>query len=282
MIKGRSDKGVWFFIAAGAVFILLCDGFTCGPGFQTESFTYVRNVLLVHTDKVSYASYVVSNLRSTGAFDVVESFDARSQTPTTSLLLSFQAVLVHAVERFYDGTAFGNLLANYWDAGGIVVLGYSAFLEEMVNGVFGLATNRYKLITGTFSSNIGNAALLGYIAEPTSPIMTEVMSLSADNAWRTNVRQTIDPTSVIVAFWNQGQPLAIRGKKNNRNLVNLNLNLAPYEAGERGGNQEYWKGDGTWLIRNAILFSACVQECSPGTYYSSTGSSILPQAWSCD
>ncbi len=253
---------LWACLAATSGFGLLCSGavitdveFDCGPGFQNESYKYLRSVLLVHNEIESDANDTRFQLMSTGAFDKVDSFDARTTLPPVSLLLNYSAALIMTAgagtsSAFQDRDLMGDLLADYWNAGGVVVMTYSAFLEENMGGTFGFLQNGYKLITSTGSSETGTYGSLGTVAEPTSPIMAGVNSLNASDAWRSNVDDTaISIGSVVVAYWGQGQPMVIRGKKNDRNLVTLNVYI-PTGLGT-------WTGDGMLLIRNALLFSAC-------------------------
>jgi hypothetical protein len=240
-------------VAAGFSLLLGCRAvnFECGPEFQTGSFTYVQNILLVHN--VGNASGTQSGLTSTGAFAKVDVFDASNAIPTPELLRTYHAVLVMAsgFSDFQSEIDLGDLLADYWNAGGIVVLLHSAFAEENVQGAFGNFADGYKLITSTQFSAISDADSLGVVAEPTSPIMAGVVTLNAVNAWRSDA-PTIFGGSVVVASWGKGQPLAIRGRKNNRNLVTLNI------YGVRSSESvSSWTGDGMTLFRNALLFSAC-------------------------
>jgi hypothetical protein len=246
---------LWVCIAATTVFGLVIDAVTdvnfgCGSGFQNTSFKYLQNVLLVHNQKDSDALATQSELMATGAFAKIDTFNAAATNPSASYLLSYNAALV-VISGFSGlplGAGLGNLLADYWNAGGIVVLTYSAFADENVKGTFGSLQNGYKLMTTTASSEVGGSDTLGLVSESTSPIMTGVKTLSVPSAWRSNVR-TVSTGSVVVAYWGNGQLLAIRGKKNNRNIVTLNL-FVPTGA-------ETWTGDGMLLIRNALLFSAC-------------------------
>jgi hypothetical protein len=252
---------IWACLAATFSFGLLCDAasalpsvpsvFKCGAGFQNESFKYLQNVLLLHNQQVSDAVDTQSELMSTGAFAKVDYFSVATANISASYLRNYHAVLIliSGFSGVQQGADLGNLLADYWNAGGIVVMTYSAFADTSLQGAFGSLENGYKLMTTTAASEVGTADSLGAVAEPTSPIMAGVTALSVTSAWRSDVR-TVSSGSVVVASWGGGQPLAIRGKKNNRNLVTLNLYVPT--------GTETWSGDGPTLVRNALLFSACM------------------------
>ena len=54
---------------------------------------------------------------------VVDYFDARYATPSLDLLMEYDCVLVWANYAFYDNVGYGDVLADYVDAGGRVVCG---------------------------------------------------------------------------------------------------------------------------------------------------------------
>ncbi|MHC4416114.1 MAG: hypothetical protein ACYS0G_12605 [Planctomycetota bacterium] len=104
---------------------------------------------------VSDADPPVAEL-SGGFFDVVDSFDAQNDTPTLGELTPFDAVLAYTNFVPQDATALGNVLADYVDAGGRVVVatygmslpwailgriqdpGYNPFDSAVNGGVSGL------------------------------------------------------------------------------------------------------------------------------------------------
>jgi hypothetical protein len=226
------------------------------------------SVLLVVREQInSHISDVQTKLKATSAFTTVDIFDATSTTPSLSTLQPYSAVLVWC---YYDGSSYlgfasasglGDVLAQYWDGGGAVVVASHANEYSTLQGRFGTGTNGYILIDG--ASPAGQefpSDSLGTILEPQSPLMTGVASLSASTAIRST--GPVINGGVIVAKWaSNGRPLVVRGVKAGRQLVALNMwppsqSVAP----------NLWYGDGALLMRNALLYSACIPCASTGTY----------------
>ena len=79
-----------------------------------------QRILLIRTDA---GDEVKSALDQTGHFSEVAAYEADQGTPDLRLLADYDAVLVWSSWlRFHDSIALGDVLADYWDAGGRVVL----------------------------------------------------------------------------------------------------------------------------------------------------------------
>ena len=64
----------------------------------------------------------ITELQATGYFDTITSYDVRSSTPSLSTLQAYDTVLVYTNYRPSSQIGLGNVLADYVDAGGHVVL----------------------------------------------------------------------------------------------------------------------------------------------------------------
>ena len=263
-------------------------------------------MLLLHADE-TLSSDVQSNLLATGAFAAVDLFNANAATPSLSFLQTYNVVLTWTddsgyssevlqigysysygyysysysyVDEYFDNSFdanynspfnLGNLLAQYWDNGGAVVVATFANVNSNLLGRLGNSTNGYILLDGT--ANVLSPAMSDAITvlEPSSPLMTGVTYLSAASAFKS--AGNVINGGVVVAKWNGGQPLVVQGSKNGRPLVAVNM-FPPSSAAITGG----WTGDGAALLRNALLFSACTPclcvPCQPGSYSNSTGKSL--------
>ena len=252
--------------------------------------------MLLHADE-TLANDVHSNLLATGAFASVDLFNANAATPLLSFLQTYNVVLTWTddswseSERFNYGYGYsydyyyynsfdanylssvnlGNLLAQYWDNGGAVVVATFANVDSNLLGRLGNATNGYILLDGTaefvFPANSDTMTVL----DPASPLMTGVSYLSAASAYKST--GNIINGGTVMAKWNGGQPLIVQGSKNGRPLVAVNM-FPPSNAVITGG----WTGDGAALLRNALLFSACTLcscvPCQPGSYSNSSGNCL--------
>lgn len=180
----------------------------------------------------------------------VEVFDASDGTPSVAELQAFDAVLVFSDEPFADAGALGTNLADYWDAGGRVVVAVYTTAVFPLQGRW--ASGGYQLIQPTGVLGPREAAALN-ITEPNSPLVAGVTSLTAVAAFRSTggVIVTSPPGGVVVATWGSGAPLIVRGVKGDRNLVALNF----YPVSSRV-DPDFWNitTDGAAILRNALLF----------------------------
>jgi uncharacterized repeat protein (TIGR01451 family) len=83
----------------------------------------------------------------------VDYFDARAGTPTLAELLPYDAVLTWANFQYHDKEAFGDVLADYVDAGGQVIL--SAFTTYTIGNHLGgrIMTEPYAPVTSPTGGN---------------------------------------------------------------------------------------------------------------------------------
>jgi hypothetical protein len=225
------------------------------------------SVLFITTHSGSAAD-VQSKLLDTAAFATVDTFDASSGTPTASQLAAYHAVLVSnpGAFLFSDAALLGNRLADYHDqGGGVVVAALANYAGSRLQGAYGTAANGYALMDYASGGLISPPDSLGDVLEAQSPLLTDVASLAAGEAYRSTA-SVIDGRGIVVARWRGGggEPLVLRGSRGNRSLVELNFYPASRSAA--GG---WWTGDGAMLLRNALKYSRCMlRVCSPGTFLS--------------
>ena len=229
----------------------------CSPGSGLPGPVRVLLVYGSSTGSSAYEWDVQAKLRATGAFETVDLFNANATVPTLSKLLAYHAVLVWSNPGFYSPIQIGNVLADYWDSGGSVVPAMMTIVFSNLRGRFGNLSNGYMLIDGSAGNN-GTAAALGDVLEPESPILTGVSAISAIQSWRS--MGAITNGGVVVARWGSSQPLVVRGLREGRNLVALNMFPASSSV-----SSAWWTGDGAALMRNSLLFSVC-KHCDPGKY----------------
>lgn len=166
-------------------------------------------------------------LTATGVFGSVTTLNIPFGTPaamypTLQDLDDYSAILVYTFSSFADPAAMGNVLADYVDAGGRVVLTAGANCADQyrlrgrfeadgyfLNGEGGVLTNPTALATKD---------------EPMSPLLNGVDTLMI------STHCDVMPTgaTTVVATYADGRPLVLRGKRAGRNRVDLNL-YAPEE-----------------------------------------------------
>ena len=107
-------------------------------------------VLLLAAD-IGRGADVQSTLLGTGAFTAVDVLDNIYFTPSLSYLQGYSVVLLwtHPVSSFPSASDLGDVLAQYWDSGGAVVVATGALDSGKLQGRFGTASNGYMLIDGS-------------------------------------------------------------------------------------------------------------------------------------
>ena len=220
-------------------------------------------VLLLASEVASWVADLQAKLKALGAFSAVDYLDASTSTPPLSALQGYDALLVWCNGAFASAGDIGNVLADYWDGGGAVVLAQGSFYLGHVQGRFGTAANGYMLMDGNPSYE-APSDMLGQVLEPQSPLMAGVSSITASFA----VRGTgaVLNGGVVVAQWaSNGRPLVVRGTKAGRPLVAVNMYAC--SAAVRTG---LWVGNGAELLRNALVYSATrsgtTPSLPPGSY----------------
>ena len=255
---------------------------------------YVRptniSVLLITDVPSSYAEIVRLQLFNSSAFTRVDllQLDTGSNTgvPTLQYLQGYQAVFLF-LNNYVAGLA--NRTVEYWYTGGAVVASAPAIcnnLGERFNSegfalLGSIQCDAWE--SSSFSSgNVSNAA---------SPLMANVSSLSQLQCY--TVSGSVINGGVVVASWDSGKPLVVRGSKNGRSLVTLYLyplssDYAWYSLGPASSLSA--------LLRNAVVYSTCVTRCSsactaraacapgsyiaPGSSSSSTCTTCMPGSYS--
>jgi N-acetylneuraminic acid mutarotase len=204
-------------------------------------------VLIVHADIVQPTMLQDQILAEPGVTQV-DLFDAFSGTPTLGQLQQYDIVFAFSNNPWADNVDMGDVLADYEDGGGVVVVGAFAWLVGPWNLGGRWMNERYTPynITGDefFSDDTAN------ITDPFHPLMQGVSSLSA--FYRTGA--TLSSGAASVAIWTDG-PSAIAYKTNNgRTAVGINAYL--------GSNPTAFSGDWGRVIVNAVRW---LRNCQGGT-----------------
>lgn len=208
-----------------------------------------EHVAIVAAAPAGYAEEVRTLLMGTLKFGVIDIYDASVATPALTNLETHQSVLVFSDKVFMDPVALGDVLADYYDAGGRVVVAQYATIagSTSIQGRFGNPDNGYMLLDPTGITSMGENDSLGTVNEPQSPLMRDVSMFAY--ALSTKSTGKIINNGIVVASWSKGLPLIIRGTAKGRNRVDLNF----YPPQTQGGNT-VWGGDGVAMLRNALLF----------------------------
>ncbi|MEE2938899.1 MAG: hypothetical protein VX460_00810 [Planctomycetota bacterium] len=189
-------------------------------------------------------------LQASGQFASVDVIDCVTTTPALADLAPYEAVLTWSNTDYFDPVALGDLLADYSDAGGAVVV--SVFANTSTDAPRHLqgrwVTGGYEIIPAA-QGNASDSSSLGAVLVPGHPIMAGVTALSAASAFRP-LQSTPLLQGTVVSEWGDGAPLAIAGDTPGR----VDLGLYPPPSTCAGA---FWdiSTNGDLLIANALSFA---------------------------
>ncbi|MBN2537645.1 T9SS type A sorting domain-containing protein, partial [candidate division WOR-3 bacterium] len=194
------------------------------------------NILWLYSDYGAPDTTLGVRLQALG--DSVMYMDVQSTTPTLQQLEPYDAVGCNSNYAYADGNALGNVLADYVDAGGGVVICNFSFASgwEMGGRVM---TGDYATITP--GTNIRDDVQLGWY-NSSHPVMAGVTDVTCYYG-----AQATFATSDSVAKWNTGRPYV--GVSANQKVAGVNQYPGIYSYPQRGG-------DWALVIHNALMFVA--------------------------
>ena len=197
---------------------------------------------------------VKNKLESTGLFTTVDAFlvSPGSPVPTLAQLQQYNAVLVYSDTSFNNNVAIGNVLADYMDGGGNVVLCTFAFWNSQGLSIQGrIKTADYLPFTVSNQSSPGGLTLVA--VDPLHPILNGVSSFNGGSSSYHNSPITTAAGATLIANWSNGQPLVATRIPTAGRIVGLNF--YPPSSAARG---DFWltSTDGARLMANALLWAA--------------------------
>lgn len=201
-------------------------------------------------------------LQASGQFASVDVIDCVTTTPTLADLAPYEAVLTWSNTDYFDPVALGDLLADFSDAGGAVVVtvfaNTTAGASRHLQGRW--LTGGYEIMPAA-QGNSSDAASLGSVLVPGHPIMAGVNAVSAASAFRPLLSTPLLQGTVI-AEWDDGAPLAIVGDVPGR----VDLGLYPPPSTCAGA---FWDigTDGDLLIANGLSHAVSTAGAGIGTNY---------------
>lgn len=212
------------------------------------------NVAILAADSAANMNDAQAKIAGSGFFGQVDIINVGTTTPTLAQLQAYTSVLVWSNTNFLSPTALGDVLADYVDAGGGVVV--TVFTNSTLN------SNRYlqgRWITGTYSviqqiggTTSGATQSLGLVLVPSHPVMAGVTTFSGGNSYRPTTT-ALTAGGTLIAQWTDGKTLvAQHGTFQNR----IDLGMFPPSSTVSAAN--YWdvNTDGARLMANALLVTS--------------------------
>lgn len=217
----------------------------CGLSAQASAL----DVAVLHAVDVPYAQDVVFKLEQSGLFDSVTGVDVAYQTPELADLESYDSVLVFSDFGFQDGELLGDLLADYVDAGGRVVMASLAY-HKLDNelAIKGRYLREYSPIQGAGQAG-GDFLTLDPVI-PGDPLLFGVVRFDGGFSSYHNINITLKEGAQVVANWSNGVPLVVRREV--AGARHVALNFYPPSSDSR---MDLWdaSSDGVRLMTNALL-----------------------------
>jgi hypothetical protein len=202
----------------------------------------------------SWNTDVQTKLQSTGQFTQVDVFSVNSgqPVPTLAQLQAYDAVFVYSDAGFNNAVQIGNVLADYMDAGGGVVLATFAFWNGNGLGIDGrIKTANYLPFTTASQSSPGNLTLVKILSA--HPILAGVNSFNGGPSSYHNSSISLASGGTLVANWSNGQPLIGTKEPTAGRIAGLNFYPPSQTA-----RSDFWltSTDGALIMANALLWVA--------------------------
>lgn len=197
---------------------------------------------------------ICNKLRAAG-LPHVDGIFAQKRIPTLAELQKYCGVLVYSYNSsaFLDGSLMGDLLADYVDNGGGVVVSVFTNCNNLRNGFLKgrfLEGNYHPIQPARQHDTNGKRPLtLGRIHEPNHPIMAQVKTLDGGKS-SFFCPGAIQAGGRLIADWSNGVPLAVDLPKGKGNVVGLNFFPPSCDTGD----PRFWNSnsDGAIVLANAL------------------------------
>jgi hypothetical protein len=211
----------------------------------------IKVALLGSESTLSHLTDVQTYLAAFSDLVVIDIVDVRLSTPSLPTLLNYDAVLVWSNSPYFNAAALGDVLADYVDLGGGVVLATFSWYGPTFDLEGRMMTDYSPFVQA--GDNLYTTADLG-VYDSGHPIMEGVSAISEN--FRDDV--TLAADAVQVAAWDDDVPfVATKG-----HVVGMTLFPPPVQ----------WTGDVPTLVHNALVWSVPdpVLELVPATGFAST------------
>ncbi|MCA9278033.1 MAG: PEP-CTERM sorting domain-containing protein [Phycisphaeraceae bacterium] len=199
-------------------------------------------------------------LAGSGLFSSVSYVEVMTQTPSLAELQQYDAVITWSNLSYQSGEALGNVLADYVDAGGGVVV--ATFANSSVTAersLTGRWSTGYDVILPR-SGNQGGNASLGQILDPSHPIMDSVTTFTGGTSMSRPSMTLLEVGATEIAQWNDGRTLVAVGANPKR----VDLGFYPPSS---NCTSAWWSSgtDGGRMLAQALAFVAtdtgCYADC---------------------
>ncbi|WP_222615311.1 Ig-like domain-containing protein [Persicimonas caeni] len=232
---------------------------------------FAQDIGIYHADP-SYVPDVQTKLQGSGAFTSITLHNANQATPSLTELQQYDAVLVYSNSSFASPVALGDVLADYVDAGGHVVL--ATFGMQGSSSSLGLQgrfiSAGYAPITGSGQDQNTRLTLVKEL--PNHELLAGVNTFDGGSSSYHNASATLTSGAELVASWSNGLPLVAALTPSNGRTVSLNF--FPPSSDIRS---DFWESntDGTQLMVNALTWGGGVPPVANADSYTTDEDALL-------
>ena len=218
--------------------------------FQVISSIFLSLIALVVLSSISNAASVGYINASGGSIEYISLY-GHSVTDihnpiglTLSSLSGYDVVVAASNSVFSEPGNIGNVLADFADAGGGVVLTEFVFQGQWALGGRIMTTGYSPFTIDPSSSGYGISSNLGTIYDPSSPLFNGLVTSNISTDYQALVG--MDPGAFLVADWTSGRYAIAYNSLTDSSIVALNLFPDGYHITDV---------DTRHLVANAINFS---------------------------
>jgi hypothetical protein len=179
--------------------------------------------------------------------DIVNTTAAGGGTPTLAQLLTYDAVMVWTNSTPASSVALGDVLADYVDAGGgVVVTVYANSTTTANRNLGGRWQTGYEVILDQSGNSSGANGTLGTVHLPQHPVMAGVTSFTAGTIGSRPNGTALEVGATLVAEWSNGKVLVAQGANPKR------IDLGFFPVNTSCSTVGYTTG-GDLLMANALV-----------------------------
>ncbi|KXX70589.1 hypothetical protein AVL50_08275 [Flammeovirga sp. SJP92] len=214
------------------------------------------NVLLLGSGKMEWLERSVDELYATSRFTSVTGINAFEYTPTLTEVEAFDVIVINGIYGYNDSNALGNVLYQYMERGGSIVLSAFVNLESTDQILGSWYENDLDPIDVTEEqlASKGNGLL-----ENGSELLNGVDFFDTYN--RIGIpSDKIKPNTEVLICYNDGVPFLLKKEVNNKNIYYINSYTAYWLEGADGGQ----------LFANVIQEAYTVNACSNLSWFTSS------------
>ncbi|MCP4094075.1 MAG: hypothetical protein GY747_11565 [Planctomycetes bacterium] len=209
-------------------------------------------MLVLGADAEDNLADVEQKLEATQHFAAVDKFNAFTGIPEAQFLERYHGVLLWSNYPLHDAYEYGNLLADYVDSGGGVVIAAlatgqaSGFTNTWLTGRWLTSSYQVLIPDGDF---LYGGATMGSQFDPQHPTLQGVNDFHGGTASARSMNATLSPGSYRVANWSDGSVLVAENMQMRTPRIDLNFMPPSNDV-----YPEMWRAntDGALLMANAL------------------------------